>query len=395
MIDPARPELVPGWGGRFAGHNPDRRDARQKTGWTSQDSAVETTTITPRQRVERCLLRRRTDKVPFTIYEDLMPRCDSERQLRNDGMCLVTAVDVLTCDMPNVRQRSEGYFEDGQYKLRWFLETPQGTLTTVNVPQGYTTWHEKRMFTSPDDYKAVAFVIKDRLYKENYKEFLRIQAEKGEDFHCRTAVGYEPMQEIIVGIMGVETFCIEWMERRDEVLRLYDLIVETRRKQFELIAESPALCVNYGGNVSPEIVGLERFRDYYVDHYNEMAEILHKRGKLVGVHLDANNKLLAPEVARTSLDYIEAFTPPPDCDMSVAEAMEQWPDKIIWINFPSSVHLADDATIRATTREILEQSVPGDRLIVGVTEDVPQQAFKKSLTAISETINEDGVLPLQ
>ena len=351
--------------------------------------------MTPRQRVERCLLRQGTDKVPFTIYEGLMPRCHCERTLRNAGLCLVAGADVTTCTMPNVKEYSEGCYEDGHYKQRWILETPHGTLTTVVAPKGFTSWHEKRMFSSPDDYKAVAFLIEDCVHTENYRQFVRFQEEKGEDYHCRTGVGYEPMQEIIIGIMGAETFAIEWADHRDEVIRLYDLLVEKRRKQFALIAESPARFVNYGGNVSPEIVGLQRFGDYYVDHYNEMAEILHRRGKLIGVHLDANNKLLAPEVARTTLDYIEAFTPPPDCDLSVAEALAAWPDKILWINFPSSVHLAEDAAVRTAARQILAESAPGERLIIGVTEDMPPQSFKTSMTAICQTIDEHGRLPIR
>ena len=351
--------------------------------------------MTPRQRVEQRLLRRETDKVPFTIYEGLMSRSACERKLRNDGLCLITGMDVTSTSIPNVGERGEIFFEDGQEKKRWIFETPEGTLTTVLVPQGYTTWHEKRMFSGPDDYKAIQFLLKDHTYTENYAGFLDLQQAKGEDFYCLAGVGLEPMQELIIGIMGIEAFCTEWMDRRDEVLALYEILVENRRKEFKLVAESPALCVKYGGNVSPEIIGLERYRDYYVGHYNEMAEMLHKKGKLLGSHYDANNKLLAPEIARTGLDYIEAFTPPPDCDLSVAEALEQWPDKLLWINFPSSIHIASDEKVRETTREILDQAGNGDRLIIGITEDMPPNRYQASMTAISETINEYGALPLK
>lgn len=351
--------------------------------------------LTPRKRVENILLKREADKVPFTIYEGLMPRCECERLLRNEGLCLICGTSVFSGHMPNVKERSEGFYENGDYKTRWFWETPCGTLTAINVPKATTSWREKRMFSTPDDYAAVAFILRDMVYTPNYESFIATEKEKGEDYLCRTGLGYEPLQELIYGTMGVETFCVEWMERRDEVLKLYQILVEQRRKIYKLVAESPCLSANYGGNVSPEIVGLERFRDYFVPNYQEAAEVLHKHGKLIGVHLDANNKLLAPEVAKTDLDYIEAFTPPPDCDLSVKDALAIWKDKVLWINFPSSVHIADEKVIERTTEQILREAAPGDRFIMGVTEDMPPWAYQKSMSAISRVINQKGKLPLR
>ena len=57
---------------------------------------------------------------------------------------------------------------------------------------------------------------------------------------------------------------------------------------------------------------------------------------------------LSKAIAGTALDYIEAFTPAPDTDMTLAEARAAWPDKVLWINFPSSVHLKPNAEVEQT-----------------------------------------------
>jgi len=107
----------------------------------------------------------------------------------------------------------------------------------------------------------------------------------------------------------------------------------------------------------------------------------------------ANNKMLAPLVAQSGLDYIEAFTPPPDCDLSVGEAMRVWPGKIIWINFPSSVHLQGAEEIDQAAIEILDQARPfGNRLIFGATEDVPEDHWRESYAAIMRTLRRCGPL---
>jgi len=114
-----------------------------------------------------------------------------------------------------------------------------------------------------------------------------------------------------------------------------------------------------------------------------------------GVHFDANTRLLAPGIARSRMDYIEAFTPAPTCDMTVAEARLAWPDKVLWINFPSSVHLESIEAIEATTRQILREAAPGDRFLIGITEDVPEDRWQANLAAILRVIRERGRLPVQ
>jgi hypothetical protein len=188
--------------------------------------------------------------------------------------------------------------------------------------------------------------------------------------------------------MGMETFCIEWMDNRDEILRLYEALVENRRKVYPLIAESPASHANYGGNVVPSVIGLETFEKYYVQHYNEAAEIMHKHGKLIGTHLDDNNKLIAEAVAGTDLDYIEAFTPAPDTNMSLADARNAWPDKVLWLNFPSSLHLKSDEEITRATIDLLDELESTDGIIMGITEDIPEYRWRDSCSAIMDGLDQ-------
>jgi hypothetical protein len=60
----------------------------------------------------------------------------------------------------------------------------------------------------------------------------------------------------------------------------------------------------------------------------------------------------------------------------------------LWINFPSSVHLQSEETIRKATVEIVRQA--GDRkgFLMGVTEDVPAEHIERSVSVILETLKE-------
>jgi hypothetical protein len=195
--------------------------------------------------------------------------------------------------------------------------------------------------------------------------------------------------------MGIEAFSIEWAERRDRLLALHDAMVENQRRIYEIVAGSPATVVQCGGNYSSEVLGKERLIEYVLPHWNEVGEIFHRKGKLLGAHLDANNRLWAEEIGASCLDWIEAFSPAPDTDMTVADARTMWPDKVLFINFPSAVHLEPPEVIEATTLQILKECAPGDGFIIGITENVPEHRWRESFRAILKTVNEHGALPIQ
>ena len=350
---------------------------------------------TPRARVEAALRFEDVDHVPFTVYECMIPQCADERQMRNEGLCIVQrGPGVFSTQTPGISEEHITYVENGRSRVRTIIHTPKGDLTRIDEPAPGTSWNVEKLFKGPEDYERILCTITAREHTPAYEGFQRKAEEMGDDATLRAGVGYSPLQEILYRILGVEQFAIEWAENRDEVMRLYDALTEDRRSIYEIVARSPALCANYGGNVSPEIIGVERFEKYILPHYDEFADIMHAHGKLMGVHLDANNRVLAPWVAKSKMDYVEAFTPPPDCDLSVAEARAMWPDKVIWINFPSSVFLQPDVTIRETTRQLLHEAAPGNGFIIGITEDMPPNRWRPGMMAINRAVQEFGRLPI-
>lgn len=344
--------------------------------------------MTPRQRVERALRGGHTDRVPFTVYECMLPQCAGERALRNRGLCIVNRLPVFHTHRPNVRTTAQTWWDHGRRFTRTAHETAGGLLSTLSEDGGFTAWRHELLLKRPEDYAAIRCYLRDEAYTPAYAEFAAAQAAFGEDAIFRASFGLEPLQELVSGgIMTMEQFCEEWMERRDEVLALYAILVENRRKIYELVAQSPAGHANYGGNVTPEIIGSRVFEEYYVPHYHEAAEIMHRHGKLIGCHFDANNRLIAPAIAGLPLDYIEAFTPSPDTDMTLAEARAAWPGKVLWINFPSSVHLRPDAEVARTAVDLLNQAGPIDGLLVGITEDMPPDRWQDSCRAIMDGLD--------
>ena len=119
--------------------------------------------MTPRQRVEAALHGGRADKVPFTIYESMIPQCTAERELRNRGLCIVNRrYPVFITHRPNVKVTRQTYWQGDRQFVRTVYETPVGTLSTLREEAGFTAWQHEKMFKTPDDYKALLFFIEDR-----------------------------------------------------------------------------------------------------------------------------------------------------------------------------------------------------------------------------------------
>lgn len=343
--------------------------------------------MSPRQALETVLRGERPDRIVFAIYENKIPRCWAERQLRNRGVCVIErSVPLFTTIHKNVEIESRTFNEDGKSLIRTEYKTPYGTLTHLVEKTQYTSWSHKRLFENKDDYKTLHYLIENTYYKPNYERFMYAQKIDGDDSLYRPSIPGEPLQQLISWYMGTEKFCMEWCDNQDEILKLYEILADKNRQVYEICANSPALAFNYGGNVVPEIFGVEGFEKYYVPHYNEAAEVLHKKDKLVGVHFDANCKLLSKSIAATKLDYIEAFTPAPSTDMTLAEARQAWPDKVLWINFPSAIHIESNEVVRQTTRDLLNQLDPYDKFLMGITEDVPENRWRESFMAISDVL---------
>ena len=350
-------------------------------------------TLTPASRVERMLLGDAVDRIPFTSYENKFTTGRAERMLRNDGMCIVQRVppfyrvatpncETKTCRMESGLDRTE---------IHTVIETSAGRLTAVDVERpgaNQNAWHEEHLFSGHDDYAKLVAYARDLVFTENYEAVERCVRSGQGDLFYRGYFRYSPMHEIMYTYMGIERFAFEWSDNPSKVLDVYEVLRAKRLDLAAVASNAPSMMFLIGGNVSGNVVSPGMFREYYLPDYNAVCDVLHAAGKLAAVHFDGITKPYADGIRESHLDCVEALTPPPTCDITVAEAHDLWPDKALWINFPSSVHLEGPDRIRAATREILEQCRPERRFLLGITEDVPADRWPVSFRIILDEVNE-------
>jgi len=77
-----------------------------------------------------------------------------------------------------------------------------------------------------------------------------------------------------------------------------------------------------------------------------------------------------------------------------ADARAKWPNKALWINYPSSLFLKSDEEMQQATIEILREAAPGNGFLIGITEDMPADCWIDGCMTINHAVQEHGRLPI-
>ena len=327
------------------------------------------------------------DRVPFIIWDNKLPSPAIERRLLELGACIIvkSAVWDSRLDGIEVRRVPLPPNADGHARTRTVYRTAAGEVSEINVSMPGTSWLEKHLFESPADYDVIEALLRARRYTPAFDVFRAGDTRYPGACIARPATVHSPLHEVIYEIFGIESFCLEWADNRERVLHLVELMAADVDRRVQIMAESPAQFCVIDGNTEISVVGLPLYREFYLPHIERACKTLHAAGKYAGAHLDGNNRLIAADVAGTALDFIESFTPPPDCDLPLADARRAWPEKTLMVNSPSSLHLQGFAVVRGHARRLLEEGVgDGRRLIVGVIEDVPDRGVQTIIPLAEE-----------
>lgn len=343
-----------------------------------------------RERVLATLNWEEPDRVPLTIYDWQLPRGIAERQLREMGVGLVVRLPAHRAVHRQVEITSREYWEQGRRLVRRTIHTPVGEVWQVADPEAAydSTWVLEHYIKEPEDYRVMEFAVRDAVYHDNYENIREAQRRLGGDGIVYVRLAKSPIQEMLYQMMGMEQFSADYRFRRDLFDSLHNAMLERYQELFDLAAGSPVELILLADNVTADVVGRERFSNYLAPVYHQLKERLAGTGKLLGVHMDGRLQSLVKDIAEAEFDFVEALTPPPMGDLSIADARKAWPGKSLWLNFTSSMHIESPQTIETHTRQLLEEAGTKRGFAMGVTEDAPIEALERSLAVIARVLNE-------
>ncbi|MBI2940703.1 MAG: hypothetical protein HYY04_09735 [Chloroflexi bacterium] len=343
-----------------------------------------------RERVLTALAWEEPDQVPLTTYDWMVHRGAAERETREAGLCLIHRLPPHREEFQQVTFSQQEFRDQGRRRIRHTIHTPVGEVSQVVEPGGAygTTWIVEHYIKRPEDYRVMEFYYQDPMYRDNYAAIRQAQEDLGGDGLVMVRVAKQPIQQMVYHQMGMERFSIDLYERRELIDSLSDVMTKRIDERWDFAAESPAEVLQEADNMTSLVVSQERYRQYCMPLYEKTSRRLAGTGKLQAVHMDGKLRHLSKAIAESSFDIVEALTPTPVGDVSVKEAREAWPDKALWLNYTSSVHVQPDEEIEAHTRQLIEEAGTRRGFIIGITEDVPYDHVARSLRAILRVIRD-------
>jgi len=335
---------------------------------------------------------RELDRVPFVVYEGMFPVEEVYAHLGRERVGHLRWSAIHHTEHPHCHFEDETYYVGETRWQRTTLHTPAGKIYEERAfESGYgSSSIRKHYVQEPEDYDVLWAFLEDSVILPDYKRYEKDAAELGEDGLPLVAIERTPYQQLWVQWVGIDALSFHLADVPDRVQRTIEMLTARTRVFFDLAYHSPAPFIDFPDNITAPTIGLSRFQTYNVPLYNELAERLAERDALVFVHMDGDLKPLWQAIAESKVGGIDSLAPTPDNDTSVAQAVKMWPEKRLWVNFPSSVHLRGYDQVRAEAETILAAAGHSGRLQIQISENVPLGVWRESLPAIVDAIDAFG-----
>lgn len=324
----------------------------------------------------------------------------AERDCRNRGMGMNWLRPSYTTHLHGVTVTETQAVVSGAEVIRRTYTTPVGSVYLDEKREpGVGQWHAQRswkdivpwqtarLIKHPEDYPVVQYMVEHTEYRADYFPIEQAMDWLGEDGVVLDHLPHSPMQTLMINWIGSEQgrFFYHHADYPDLVDELYRALCTSREPLYEIAAKSPAPITLCGDNIDGVLVNPRLFEHYFMPEFEKQAQILHQHGKLMAVHMDGRLNVLKDLIAATPIDIIEAFHPPPMGDLPVGEALARWPDKVLWIGFPSTVYELGAAVTQQYALDLLRDAGTGERLAVAMsTENLVSNENLRVLTAVLE-----------
>ncbi len=329
------------------------------------------------------------DSVHCTIHSSILHSMtgEAERHLRNQGFTIaekgVSAYIPVTEDMTIETQQ---HWLDYGIGTETLYKTPVGVLTEKKeTGSDGSEWIREYAVKTVEDLSALKWILAHTKYYPNDQAIMNAENRLGNDGVVVCRLMRSPLQTLFVDWIGAQQTILLLYDYPDEMADLMKEMQKNFFRAIELTAKSPARIVWSAENVTSILTSPPLFEKYCLPFYNEVADLMHENGKLYGVHMDGNLAALKELIGETRLDFIEGFTPPPMCDLDVKEALDAWPGKVLWVNFPGSILMQSEQTIIDYTVELLNIGMKTGRFLLTISEDLPN--WRENLKVLKKGID--------
>jgi uroporphyrinogen-III decarboxylase len=199
-----------------------------------------------------------------------------------------------------------------------------------------------------------------------------------------------PMHLMLHDLMSMEHFFFAYLENRDALNKLAQRMEPFFDAVLDAVLQSDAEVIYWGSNYDQHITWPPFFKDEIVPWLKKASQRAHDTGKLLLTHTDGENKALLPFYPSCEFDIAESVCPYPMTACTLKEIREGFGTKTtVWGGIPSTSLLEgsmDEGSFDVYLDEIFSELETGERLIFGVSDNVPPEADMSRFEKIQKMI---------
>ena len=259
----------------------------------------------------------------------------------------------------------------------------------------------EHLIKTPADYAPAGYLFEHMDVVPNFERFRRWAADEMGDNGVPICIGSldaSPFHLIQRDLCDATQFFLHYKDCHDEMRALAERIAPLQDKMLKILCESPAEVVWWGANFDDMLTFPPYFAQEIQPWIRKAAHALGAAGKLVLCHTDGENRGLMDLIRDSGMHIAESFCPAPMTKVSLAEYYRHWSGRLtLFGGIPSTVVMpsTSEADFEAYMDELFRAVAPGQRMVVGVADEVPPSAVFSRLQRIGERIEREGRLPLQ
>lgn len=286
------------------------------------------------------------------------------------------------------------YCEHNVWMIQHIFETPLGTIDAivgVNPGVNVMTHANKTYFVKTDaDWLVINFIFQkmiDRMVP-NYDEILHDQADLGTAGTTIAVVDKSPFQRAWIEMAGIQKTAFDFRDKPDSFLEYLDIQEKFHKKAAEITAGCPAQHITMIDNIT-NTISPKYYREYCMPYYDLYTSALAGTGKKFAVHHDGLMKHIAKEIHDASFNILDSFTMPPVGNISLSDARQLFPEKVISVNLPPHLAFGSRQELLEGYEIILSES-GNKQLIIEHVEDMPEETLENHLTAALDVCGYPG-----
>ena len=355
-----------------------------------QDRANEGDNLNIRSRLGKALAGNPVAIPVYAVYDwFVINRQIDWPRLFDLGLGRINHASLVDIERPHLKIVESVEHRDGrEHRLtRWITDI--GELQERHVD----SWRQEHLIKAPQDYRIMRRALEDVRFTPTNMYFDQSEQTLGDSgitvgqFGRFGEMGYArtPFQVVQIDFTGLEQFSIDIAEQQPELLELLEMMDTQMLEAFRCAVTTRAVQIKLWENLSIETMGPVLFRQHLVPLYRKILAITNGAGKKLQVHYDGKLHVIAGEIGGLEFDGLDSLTPPPEGDLTIAEARRLLPDKFFWLHPSLSLHTLPDAELQARIRQLVVDA--GNRFCLQLSEEVPPD-WERTVPLILKTLED-------